>query len=730
MEHKELLDLLNDMSLEEKIGQMIQTTEKGGIITGPKESKATEESDVSLMGSVLSITGAEKLREMQEKYIQQHPHKIPLMFMYDVINGFQTIFPIPLAQGCTFSPEMVEEAASIAAKEAAASGIHVTFSPMLDLVRDARWGRVMESTGEDPYLNSVLGRALIRGYQGKSLKDGGKVAACLKHFAAYSLPEGGRDYDNVELSERTLREDYLTAYRAAVEEGCKMAMTSFNTLNRIPSSGNRWLLREILRKEMGFDGVIISDYSATDEMVMHGFSENYRASAKLAIEAGVDIDMVAESYMHNLLELVQSGEVSMNLIDEAVLRILELKNDLGLFENPFKDASANREKELFLCEKHRRSSRKIAASSFVLLKNADILPLSKKEEERIAFIGPYVDNKTIYGSWSFPYTEEGIVTIKEGVDGKRSNIMFSQGSSLLDQDSCTRFHRYGEDSPEKIEQWMEEAVEQAKKADKVVLCVGEHSNQTGEGGSRTVLQIPKNQMELIRRIHGVNENIVTVLFTGRPLELNEVSALSKAVLVVWMPGTEGGNAIADVLFGDTPPEGKLSMSFPRSVGQVPIYYNHYTTGRPNHTGNQVGFIHGYIDESTKPLYPFGHGLTYTEFQYSDIQLSNNIMTKESVIMAEATITNIGKRTATETVQLYLRDVVGSVIRPVRMLKGFQKVKLEPKESKQVIFKIEESMLRFYNIDMEYTSEPGKFEVFIGTSSDTVNGAEFELIYNF
>ncbi len=734
MTQEKLNELLKDMSLEEKVGQMIQLPAKvltsGGLVTGPTGTTQLTKEQIGMAGSVLGIKGAEKICELQKQQMAKQPHHIPLLFMLDVINGFETIFPIPLALGCTFSPEMAEEACSVAAAEAAADGLHVTFSPMLDLVRDARWGRVMESPGEDPYLNSEMARAMVRGYQG-DLREKDKVAACLKHFAGYGAPDGGRDYDNVELSERTLMEDYLPAYEAAVKEGCRLAMTSFNTLNRIPSSGNKWLLRKILREKMGFDGVVISDYSAVEEMVPHGIAADVREAAKLAVEAGVDIDMVSNAYAGHLAELVRSGEVPEKLVDEAVLRILTLKNDLGLFEEPFKVVDSAEAGKILLREDFRQKAREAAAASFVLLKNEGILPLRKNfqsEEGSIAWIGPYVDNREIYGAWSFPKRPEETVTIKQGVEAKGLRGMsFAQGSYVMDKGCATKFGRIPNPSDEQTDQWLSEAVALASSSDQVVLCLGEHKDLTGEAGSRTSLGISEGQMELLRKVRQVNPNIVTVLFCGRPLAVKEIAELSRALLVVWMPGTEGGNAIADVLFGDRVPQGKLSMTFPRSLGQVPIYYNHFATGRPNPSHEIHLFRNGYMDEVTAPLYPFGYGLSYTEFAYSEVKLDRREMKAGERITASVTVTNTGDMSGVETVQLYLRDPSASVVRPVRSLKGFQKVSLAPGESREVSFSIEEPMLRFYDIDMNYVSEPGRFEAYIGGSSDTENGAEFVLV---
>lgn len=739
MELWELENLLGEMSLEEKVGQMVQLPAnmltEGGLMTGPTDTLEMTEETTSLVGSILGKVGAEDLHKIQEEFVIKHPHHIPLLLMYDVINGMETIFPIPLAQGCTFSEELVEACARAAAKEAAATGLHLTFSPMLDLVRDARWGRVMESTGEDTWLNAQLGKSMVRGYQGSSklagetldLRKEGNIAGCIKHFAGYGAPEGGRDYDNVELSERSFREDYLPAYQAAVEEGCVMLMTSFNSLNRIPSSGNQWLLRKVLREEMSFEGVVISDYSAVDEMINHGIAQDSKEAAKLAILAGVDIDMVSNAYVKYLAELVREGEVPERLVDEAVMRILKLKNELGLFENPYKDGCAQKEQELFCCEEHRALARRMAASSFVLLKNEQILPLQKSFGEKLAFIGPYADHVEMYGSWSFPAKPEETITIKAGVRAKGVEAQFVQGCYMQDKEQCTRYGSRQEYNASDAKRLLKETIEVARCAERVVLCLGEHRDYSGEAGSRASISLPQNQLELLKAVHQVNQNIITVVFSGRPLVLEEVTEMSKAVLMVWMPGTEGGNAIADVLFGDVAPQGRLSMCIPRSVGQVPIYYNRFSTGRANKSGTTVGFVNGYIDESTKPLYPFGYGLSYTKFTYSPLEISSDTLRKEQSVVAKVMVSNVGDYAATETVQMYLRDVKGSVIRPVKMLRGVQKVTLQPGESREVCFEIMEEMLRFYDINMNYVSEPGLCQVFVGPDSDTENMAEFVLM---
>lgn len=731
MEYNTLLKLLQDMSLEEKIGQLIQVPAsvlgENGIVTGPTGSMPMDEKTRGLVGSILGTAGADQLIALQKEQMAMQPHHIPMLLMMDIINGHQTIFPIPLSQGCSFRPDLVENAAHIAAKESAASGLHVTFAPMLDLVRDARWGRVMESPGEDPYLNSLMARAMVRGFQGSDLKEEGRIAACLKHFAGYGAPDGGREYDNVELSVRTLREDYLPAYAAAVDAGCRMAMTSFNTLDRIPSSGNKWLMRHVLRQEMGFDGVLISDYSAIEEMVAHGNAENPRDAARQAMEAGVDIDMCSIAYIGHLADLIRDGVIDEALLDEAVLRILTLKNDLGLFENPFKDADASREQALLLCDEHRLAARELAAHSMVLLENDGILPLTPSTQ-KLALIGPHADNHGIYGSWSFPRDAAQTVTVRQGIHRVQpDNVTCCTGSYMIDPGTCWRLAQADAIDPQQAEAWLQQALEDAKNADTVVLCLGESNDQSGEAGSRAILQIPAVQMDLLQKIHAVNDNIVLVLFSGRPLETAELAKYCKALLWAGFPGTEGGNAIADVLFGIRAPEARLSMSFPHRATQAPLYYNHLPTGRPSQAGNQAGFTNGYNDSNCFARYPFGYGLSYTEFDYSSVLLSADRMDSNGYIDASVTVTNSGKLPGTETVQLYLRDVAGSVSRPVRMLKGFQKITLQPGQSQTVTFRIREEMLRFYDIHMNYTSEPGLFEVHIAPHSAVDNKACFRLL---
>ena len=728
MTKEELLHLLHQMTTQEKCRELMQLPMEAftetDISTGPCEDLELTDEKMAQVGSILSLTGAEWTRKVQEEHLKNNRLNIPLLFMADIINGYKTIFPIPLAQGCTFDPDLVRQLAEAAAREGAAAGVHVTFSPMADLVRDPRWGRVMESTGEDPYLNGIMAEQMVKGYQGNDLKEEGRLAACVKHFAGYGAPLGGREYNQVELSERTLLEDYLPAYEKAVRAGARLVMSSFNTLERVPSTGNRKLMREILRGKMGFQGVLISDYAAVKELIAHGLAEDEAEAARLALEAGVDIDMMSRCYSDFLCGQIERGEVAQELLDEAVLRVLELKNDLGLFENPFKDGSPEKEKELLLCEKHRSLAQKAAEESFVLLKNEEnMLPLSK--EETTAFIGPFGEEKGLLGAWALFADREDTVTVKEGVERLCPGQIWAKGCEILEpgQKWLRGYIPIAEETwkqtEEAAEEKIKEAVEAAEKADRVVLLLGEQELESGESGSCGHIGLPPSQMKLLKAVVQVNPNLVLVVFSGRPLILTEACAYAKAVLFAWMPGTQGGPAVANVLYGCSNPSGKLTETFPYHMGQIPVYYSDFATGRPQ--------MPGYIDIPKEPLYPFGYGLSYTEYAYSPVKLDQKVLDSQTdVIHASVRVKNTGSMEGREAVQLYIQDVKGSVSRPVRQLKGFQKISLAPGEEKEVRFEIREEMLRFWTIDMEYRSEPGRFRVWIGTDSRTENGEEFYL----
>ena len=736
MKQTDLEKLLADMSLKEKVDQMLQLSgafylgDENSVLTGPANDMGIGKEDLEMAGSILGAAGADTMKKLQDDYMAKQPHHIPMLFMLDVINGFKTIFPIPLGQGATFEPELSEKCAAVAAKEAAVSGLHVTFAPMTDLVRDARWGRVMESTGEDPYLNGLFCAGMVRGFQGDDLKEPYKIASCVKHFAGYGAPTAGRDYNTVELSEHTFRDFYLPSYKAGIDAGAAMVMTSFNTVNGVPATGNKKLMRGILRDEMGFDGVLISDWAAIEEIIYHGYCADREEAAVRSAEAGVDIDMMTGIYCENLCRLVREGKLSEDLIDESCMRILELKNKLGLFENPYKDADETKEKEVILCKEHRDLAREAARKSFVLLKNDEkILPLGK--EKKIAWVGPYVHSRNLMGAWSFIGDAKDVTNLEEAVKAQAdtTNMSFHAGSPMLGSD--IRLEGFGEameqsHTPEEEEAMLLEAVNAAKEAEVVVLAIGEDRLQSGEATSNANIRIPEIQQRLLERVSEVNENVVVVLFNGRPLDLRDVVSKAKAVLEVWMPGTEGANAIADVVFGAYAPSGKLTMSFPYSVGQVPVHYNEYSTGRPNLPGMKERFRSKYLDIPNAPLYPFGYGLSYTTFDISAVTLDQNEMDKNGRIAAHVTVKNTGDTAGCDVVQLYIRDDYSDVVRPVRELKGFRRVELAPGKEQEVTFYITEEDLRYYRLDGTFGSEPGTFTVFVGDSSTTENSAVFTL----
>ena len=739
MTDQELHLLLEDMSLQEKIDQLLQLTADfygktdRDVVTGPASELGISMEDIDLAGSVLNGTGAKALMQIQDAYMDRHPHHIPLLFMMDVIHGYRTIFPAPIAQGASFDPEMSKRAASVAAREASAAGIHVVFSPMVDLVRDPRWGRVMESTGEDPYLNSRFAAAQIHGFQGDDMKEDGKVCGCIKHFAGYGGAEAGREYNTVQVSEHTFREYYLPSYEAGIKAGAGMVMTSFNTVNDIPATINQKLMREILREEMGFDGVLISDYAAILETVAHGASSDKKDAAHKALLAGVDIDMMTGCYAGELAKLVKEGTIPESLIDESVLRILQLKNQLGLFEHPHKDADPEKEARYILCPEHRALAREAAAASCVLLKNDKVLPI--RPSQKVAFIGPYIDNYEICSSWAVTGHPEDSVTIRQAAKEllPDSDLTFCHGTTLLPRDHVfagfaepNRAEEFYADVFADPEKALADAVAAAKAADVVILCLGEHYLQTGEATSRTELSLPENQMELFCAVKTVNPNVAVVLFNGHPLLLDELSRNAAAILQAWLPGTEGGHAILDLLTGTKNPSGKLPMTFPRNMGQIPIYYNHFSTGRPLTGTDPQRFVSKYTDAPNTPLFPFGYGLSYAEFSYSDVSLSSDSLTSKDSITASVQLKNTGACTGTEVVQLYIQDVAASTVRPVRELKGFTRITLTPGETQTVSFRISEAELAFHRADGSYGTEPGAFRVWIGGSSATENGTGFTL----
>nr|WP_314835081.1 beta-glucosidase BglX [uncultured Flavobacterium sp.] len=710
--------LLKQMTLEEKIGQLNQYTGDNAA-TGPITINPNKQAEIKqgLIGSMLNILGTQYTRQYQELAMQSRL-KIPLLFGQDVIHGYKTTFPLPLAEAASWDLDAMELSARIAAVEASASGIHWTFAPMVDISRDPRWGRVMEGAGEDTYLGSKIAYARVKGFQGK-LGDVNSVMACVKHFAAYGAAVGGRDYNSVDMSERMLWETYLPPFKSALDAGAATFMNSFNDLNGIPATGNKYLQRDILKGKWNFQGFVVSDWGSIGEMVSHGYSKDNKEAALQAITAGSDMDMESNAYRYHLAELVKAKKVSITLIDDAVKRILRKKFELGLFDDPFKYCNPEREQAALNNPEHRKAARDIAAKSIVLLKNENgILPLSK-ETKTIAFIGPLVkERKQNMGFWSVELPEvdydKHVISQWEGVQNKVGNsakLLYAKGCEI-EGDSKDGFA---------------EAVAVANQADVVILSIGERRDMSGEDKSRSNLRLPGVQEELIKAIQATGKPIVVLINAGRPLIFNYTADTVPAILYTWWLGTEAGNAIADVLFGDYNPSGKLPMSFPREEGQIPIYYNHFNTGRPAANETATNYVSAYTDLKNSPKFPFGFGLSYTTFDYSDLKLSKNKIKSTETIEVSMTITNSGKVAGEEVVQLYLRDKVGSVVRPIIELKDFQKIKLNAGETKMVKFTIDKQKLSFYNADLKWITEPGDFDLMIGSSSSDIRlKATFEL----
>ena len=716
----DLKTLLDGMTVDEKIGQLIQLNaeffaKSASEITGPTEKLGLDPKSLPTIGSSLNFHGANEMRAIQDKHLAEDPNKIPMIFMMDVIHGFRTIYPIPLGMGCSFDPALVEECSRMAAKEASAGGVQLTFTPMVDYVRDARWGRVMETCGEDPYLNGVMGAAQVKAFQGEDLSDRDHIATCVKHFAAYGGAEAGRDYNTVELSEHVLREFYLPAYKACIDAGVVMLMPSFNNLNGVPSTANSWLMQQVLRREWGFDGIVISDYAAINELCRHGVAENLREAAKLAFANGCDIEMMSAAYHKHLRELIEEGTFTMEQLDRSVMRVLQLKKDLWLFEDPYHGASAEREAAVCLTPEHRALARRAAEESAVLLKNNGVLPFSDSVKT-VAVIGPFADNKAIKGFWACCGKDEDCVTVKEGVEAllPHATVLVAKGCS----------NQWNEGETDGIE----EAVAIAKQADAVILCVGEPQNYSGEGNSRADLGLPGAQSELVKRVSAVNPNTALVLFNGRPLVLTDIDEVTPAILDMWFPGSEGGAAAANLLFGKANPCGKLSMSFPKAVGQCPIYYNRTLTGRPKKKPEEVHqpYASNYIGCGNLPLYFFGQGLSYTEFVYESMTLDKTEMKADGRITVTVTLRNAGERNGKETVQLYLRDLFSSTVRPIQELIAFEKVALAPGETKTVTFTVTEPMLRLWNPENKLVSEPGDFTLSVGYADHMLFTEKFTL----
>ena len=699
--------LLSQMTLAEKLGQLQQLD---GEANGHFRPEHLDLARKGLLGSTLNVRGAQRTNELQRVAVNESRLKIPLLFGFDVIHGYRTIFPIPLAEASSWDPLLAERSAAVAAQEANNAGLRWTFAPMVDIARDARWGRITEGAGEDPYLGAAFARARVRGFQGEDYSATDKVLACAKHWVAYGAAEGGRDYNTTDLSENTLREIYFPPFKAAVDAGVGTLMSSFNSINGIPATGNRFTLTKVLREEWKFDGFVVSDYTSVKEMINHGVAANEEEAAALALNAGVEMEMVSRSYNAFGPKLLEQKKLSQATIDEAVRRVLRIKFRLGLFDRPYTDEA--REPNSLLRPESIRLAREIAGRSMVLLKNdRDTLPLNKNISS-IAVIGPLADDRRApLGWWAGDGKEENTITPLEGIKAKvspQTMVLYAKGAEVKD-DSTAGF---------------QQAVSIARQSDVAVLFVGETADMVGEAASRSTLDLPGRQLELVQAIHATGKPTIVVLVNGRPLTVGWIVGNVPAILESWMGGSQSGNAIADILFGDVNPSGKLPVTFPRNVGQSPMYYNYLNTGRPPEAENR--YTSKYLDVPSTPLYPFGFGLSYTKFKIGNLQLSAPRINANGRLTVSAEVENTGQRAGDEVVQLYIRDVVASMSRPVKELKGFQRVTLQPGEKKRVEFVLDRERLGFWNREMKYVVEPGEFRVMVGSSSADVIEAKFEV----
>lgn len=732
-------NLLKRMTLEEKIGQL-NLPVTGEITTGQaKSSDIATKIKRGEVGGLFNLKGVDKIRDVQHLAVENSRLGIPLLFGMDVIHGYETIFPIPLGLSCTWDIPAIEESARIAAVEASADGISWTFSPMVDISRDPRWGRVSEGSGEDPFLGALIARAMVRGYQGKDMSRNDEIMACIKHFALYGAAEAGRDYNTVDMSRQRMFNDYMLPYQAGVEAEAGSVMASFNEVEGVPATANKWLMTDVLRGAWGFNGFVVTDFTGISEMIEHGIGDLQTVSAR-AINAGVDMDMVSEGFIGTLKKSVEEGKVSVETVNTACRRILEAKYKLGLFDNPYKYCDLKRPARDIFTKEHRAAARKIAGESFVLLKNeglsptlAPVLPLSPTGT--IAVIGPLANTRSnMPGTWSVAAVLDKSPSLVEGLTewvGNQGKILYAKGSNLIGdaayEERATMFGRSLNRDNRTDQQLLDEALKIASQADVIVAALGESSEMSGESSSRTNLNLPDVQHTLLEALLKTGKPVVLVLFTGRPLVLNWEQEHVPAILNVWFGGSEAGPAIGDVLFGAVNPGGKLTMTFPKSVGQIPLYYAHKNTGRPLKEGKWFEkFRSNYLDVDNDALYPFGYGLSYTTFRFSDITLNRSSIGMDNELVASVTVTNTGDRAGSEVVQLYIRDLVGSVTRPVKELKGFEKIYLQPNESRTVRFTIAPEMLKFYNADLKFVAEPGDFDVMIGPDSRNVKTARFTL----
>lgn len=723
--------LMNEMTLLEKLGQLNLVTPGGGILTGSVVSSNVEQKIVEgKVGALFGAYGPDRLRGIQELAVTKSRLGIPILFGADIIHGYKTIFPIPLGLSCSWNPDLIKETAQIAAKEATADGVFWNFSPMVDISKEPRWGRVAEGAGEDPYLGSAIARAMVEGYQGDDLMDLRTMMATVKHLALYGAVEAGRDYNTTDMSRLKMYNEYLPPYKAAIDAGAGSAMTSFNDIDGIPASGNKWLLTTLLREEWGFDGFVVSDYTSVTEMTNHGLGDLQTVSA-LALNAGLDMDMVGEGLLGTLGKSLKEGKVTQVSIDQACRRILEAKYKLGVFHDPYRYFDQARPSQDILSEVNRAVSRKAARESFVLLKNNDqTLPLNP--DQKIALIGPLADSReNMLGTWAPTGDIKNGVTIKEGISN-RGNIKFdyARGSNILnDPDMAKKINVFGErvSIDKRTPQAMiDEALKVAEKADIIVAAVGEATEMSGESANRTNLNIPEPQKQLIRALKATGKPLVLLIMAGRPLTINEELTLADAILYTWHPGVEAGNAIADVLFGDYNPSGKLTMTFPKNVGQIPIYYASRNTGRPQAGQVFQKFKSNYLDVDNAPLLPFGYGLSYTSFVYNKLKLSKDKINAAEMLTVDVEVKNSGNYDGEEVVQLYIWDKVASIARPLRLLRGFQKVSIAAGQVKTVSFTLTQEDLKFYKYNLEFVAEPGEFEVFVGGDSNASLSATFWL----
>ena len=725
-------NLMGKMTLQEKIGQL-NLPVSGEIVTGQaKSSDVAGKIRKGQVGGLFNVKGVENIREVQKIAVEQSRLKIPLLFGMDVIHGYETVFPIPLALSCSWDMEAIKESARIAAKESSADGICWTFSPMVDICRDPRWGRMAEGGGEDPYLGSEISAAMVKGYQGDDLTDKNTIMACVKHFALYGAPEAGRDYNTVDMSHLSMFNNYFPPYKAAIDAGVGSVMTSFNVVDGIPATGNKWLMTDVLRDRWGFDGFVVTDYTAISEMIAHGMGDLQQVSA-MSLSAGTDMDMVADGFLTTLEKSLKEGKVTMAEIDKACRRILEAKYKLGLFDDPYKYCDASRVKKDIFTAENRAVARKIATETFVLLKNENnLLPLQRKG--KIALVGPLANTKAnMPGTWSVAAASDKYNSLyesmKQSLAGK-AEVLYAKGSNLMydaqREAEATMFGREMRD-PRSAQELLDEALSVASQADVIVAAVGESSEMSGESSSRTNLEMPDAQRDLLTALKKTGKPVVLVYFAGRSTVMTWEQENFPAILNVWFGGSEAADAICDVVFGDVSPSGKLTTTFPKNVGQIPLYYNHLNTGRPLEAGKWFSkFRSNYLDIDNDPLYPFGYGLSYTTFRYGDLQLSNNSMNEKGKITASVTVTNTGNYDADEIVQMYIRDMVGSVARPVKELKGFERIHLKKGESRTVSFDITAEQLKFYNSALNWVCEPGEFEVMVGGNSRDVQTKKFSL----